>query len=71
MPQLAVDPQDGRTSSLSLESQVPPRVITLVWHRDRYRSPAARAFVDEAAGFCDELACELGLASHAETAAGA
>ena len=25
---------------------VPPRGIGIAWHRDRYRSPAARAFVE-------------------------
>jgi DNA-binding transcriptional LysR family regulator len=31
------------------------RVLCLVWHRDRYRSPAARAFVDAAAWLCQQL----------------
>jgi DNA-binding transcriptional LysR family regulator len=52
IPGLAVYPNDERVVALDLGPKVPPRVIALMWHRDRYRSPAARAFV--------ELAVELG-----------
>jgi DNA-binding transcriptional LysR family regulator len=31
---------------LPLGSRIPPRQIAIVWHRDRYRSPAAEAFVE-------------------------
>jgi len=27
-------------------SRIPPRTLVLAWHRDRYRSQAAEAFVD-------------------------
>jgi DNA-binding transcriptional LysR family regulator len=36
--------------------KLPPRVIALAWHRDRYRTPAARAFVETA----EEVTAELG-----------
>ena len=26
--------------------KVPRRVVAVVWHRDRHRSPAARAFIE-------------------------
>jgi DNA-binding transcriptional LysR family regulator len=71
VPLLAADPQDERTRILGLDSDVPPRVITLAWHRDRYRSPAGRAFVDEAVRFCEELSDELAPGVEARTAAGA
>ena len=32
-----------------------PRLIGIAWHRDRYRSPAARAFVETARAVCAEL----------------
>jgi DNA-binding transcriptional LysR family regulator len=54
-PRLAVDPSDDRVVALELGPRVPPRVIALAWHRDRYRSPAAEAFVELAQAVCAEL----------------
>jgi DNA-binding transcriptional LysR family regulator len=51
IPRLAVDLNDERVCAIELGPRVPPRRIALAWHRDRYRSPAADAFVS--------LACEL------------
>jgi DNA-binding transcriptional LysR family regulator len=34
---------------------VPSRRISLVWHQDRYRSPAARAFSEVAQGVCADF----------------
>jgi DNA-binding transcriptional LysR family regulator len=31
---------------VAIEPAVPDRVISVVWHRDRHRSPAARAFME-------------------------
>jgi DNA-binding transcriptional LysR family regulator len=45
-PLLAVSPGDDRVRVLRIKPDVPPRVIGVVWHRDRHRSPAARAFVE-------------------------
>jgi DNA-binding transcriptional LysR family regulator len=59
VPLLAVDPHDERTAVVELDSRMPPRVIALAWHRDRYRTPAARAFVEAAVEFCAELGNEL------------
>jgi DNA-binding transcriptional LysR family regulator len=39
--------------------RLPPRRIALIWHRDRYRSPAARAFVEIALDVARELAADL------------
>jgi len=46
-PRLTVDVGDPRIVVRDLED-VPPRVIAIARHRDRYYSPAARAFVDAA-----------------------
>jgi DNA-binding transcriptional LysR family regulator len=42
----------------------PPRVIAMAWHHDRYRSPAAEAFIATAREVCGELAARNGLAAH-------
>jgi DNA-binding transcriptional LysR family regulator len=58
LPRLAIDPSDELTRSLSLEGEVPPRIICLAWHRDRYRTAAARAFVEAARAVCVDLQLE-------------
>ena len=56
VPLLATDRNDDRIRVLELDPEIPPRRIALVWHRDRHRSPAARAFADVAGEVCAELA---------------
>jgi DNA-binding transcriptional LysR family regulator len=56
VPGLTMDPQDESTALLELP-KVPPRLIGLAWHRDRYRTPAARSFVATA----EEVSAELDL----------
>ncbi len=46
-PRLTVDEADPRIVVRDLED-IPPRVIAIARHRDRYYSPAARAFVEAA-----------------------
>ena len=58
VPRLTVDLNDARTAAIPLDGIVPPRPIGLVWHRDRYRSAAARAFVDVAREVCDDFAVD-------------
>lgn len=58
MPRLAIDLTDPTTRALTLAEGAEPRVICVAWHRDRYRSPAARAFVDAARAGCNELQLE-------------
>ena len=53
VPRLSVEPNDERVAILDLE-RVPPRVIGIAWHRDRYRSPSGM-FVDVAREVCSEL----------------
>jgi DNA-binding transcriptional LysR family regulator len=57
VPRLTMDPEDETTKLIELP-KVPPRLIALAWHRDRYRTPAAHAFVDTAQEVCAELELE-------------
>jgi molybdate transport repressor ModE-like protein len=52
VPRLVVNPRNPAVVALPLGGRIPPRHIAIVWHRDRYRSPAAEAFAN--------LARELG-----------
>jgi len=45
LPRLAVDPNDESVRVMPLSSRIPHRQIGIARHRDRYHSPAARAFV--------------------------
>ena len=54
VPRLTMDAQDESTELIYLP-KLPPRAIALAWHRDHYRTPAARAFVDTAQAVCAEL----------------
>lgn len=54
VPQLTMDPEDEHTGLIELP-KIPPRIIAIAWHRDRYRTPAARAFVQTA----QEVSAEL------------
>ncbi len=59
VPLLAVDAADP--SIRVIRTDLEPRRIALVWHRDRYRSPATLAFIDIARQVCAVLAAELGV----------
>jgi DNA-binding transcriptional LysR family regulator len=61
-PLLTVDESDRTVEVVDLQGRIPARVIGLVWHRDRHRSPAAEAFVASAIAVCRELAGELAAA---------
>ena len=45
-PRLVVDPRDRDVKMLPFGSRIPPHTLVLAWHRDRYRSQAAQAFVE-------------------------
>jgi len=47
-PLLAVDESDPKIALVELAEPIPPRVLAMVWHRDRYRPPAADTFVQMA-----------------------
>jgi molybdate transport repressor ModE-like protein len=57
VPRLTMDPEDETTELIELP-KVQPRLISFVWHRDRYRTPAAHAFVETAQTVCGELELE-------------
>ena len=48
LPRLSVDSGDPRIAVRELGDAVPPRVIAIARHVDRYLSPAARAFIETA-----------------------
>jgi DNA-binding transcriptional LysR family regulator len=54
VPRLTMDPEDETTKLLELP-KVPARRISIAWHRDRYRAPAAQAFAEAAQAVCAEL----------------
>ena len=45
-PRLVVDPRNRDVKMLPFGPRIPPRTLVLAWHRDRYRSQAAQAFVE-------------------------
>jgi molybdate transport repressor ModE-like protein len=57
VPRLTVDETDHSTRLIELP-KVPPRMLAIAWHRDRYRAPAARAFVETAQAVSAELDAE-------------
>jgi DNA-binding transcriptional LysR family regulator len=59
VPLLAVNPSDDRVVVLSIEPTVPQRTIAVVWHRDRHRASAARAFIEIALEVSAEVERDL------------
>ncbi len=55
MPRLTVEPSDESVRLVDLGGRMTPRLIAIAWHRDRYQSPAAHAFVETARAVCAEL----------------
>jgi molybdate transport repressor ModE-like protein len=53
LPLLTVDTADPRIVTVDLRDRVPPRLVAIARHRDRYHSPAARAFVETAVAAVD------------------
>jgi molybdate transport repressor ModE-like protein len=54
-PLLAVDVNDPKVRLVQLQDPAPPRVLVIVWHRDRYRPPAVAAFVETAVAVAREI----------------
>lgn len=61
-PLLTVDEDDPSIELVDLQGRIPPRIIGLVRHADRHRSPAEEAFVESAIAVCSELALPLAAA---------
>jgi molybdate transport repressor ModE-like protein len=55
MPRLTVDANDQRIACLEIGGVFAPRLIGLVWHRDRELSAVARALIAMAQQICSEL----------------
>ena len=48
MPELTVNPNDEAVRIIGLGPKIAPRMIGIAWHKDRYHSPVARAFLETA-----------------------
>ena len=59
VPRLTLQPTDGSLEIVDMSKLLPPRLIGIAWHRDRYRTPAARAFVETAHALCAETTLHL------------
>ncbi len=58
IPRLVVDPSRGDVGILPLDDKLPPRRIAIAWHSERYRSPAADAFVQCTVDICESFAAQ-------------
>jgi len=61
VPRMTVEADDRSTRVIDLP-KLPPRVISIAWHRDRYRGRAAQAFAETAQTVCAELEPEAAAA---------
>jgi len=59
VPRLTLQPLDGSLEVIDMGDLLPPRLIGIAWHRDRYRTPAARAFVEMARELCATASLEV------------
>jgi molybdate transport repressor ModE-like protein len=57
VPRMTIDENDPATRLIELP-RIPPRMLAIAWHRDRYRAPAAHGFVETARSLCAELETE-------------
>jgi DNA-binding transcriptional LysR family regulator len=55
LPKLAVDLENPRTAVIELDAGLPPRIVAIVWNRDRHPFAVVRAFVEVAKRFGAEL----------------
>jgi DNA-binding transcriptional LysR family regulator len=63
VPRLTVDESDPAVAVVDLGGRVPDRLIGIAWHRDRFRTQAAEAFIAEAQTICAELSAEKPVAA--------
>jgi DNA-binding transcriptional LysR family regulator len=57
-PMLTIDLDDPTITTVPLSPSVPPRLITVAWHRDRRPSALLDAFIEATQGVCDRIAAE-------------
>jgi DNA-binding transcriptional LysR family regulator len=55
IPKLAVDPGDAYIRTVPLDDLLPPRLLGLVWHRDRELPECAAAFISAAQAVSSSL----------------
>jgi DNA-binding transcriptional LysR family regulator len=55
VPRLTLQAATGEIEVIDMADRLPPRLIGVAWHRERYRTPAARAFVETAQAVCADL----------------
>ncbi len=55
VPRLSMLPAAPGITPASLDARLPPRVLGIVWHRDRFQSPATSAFIQTSTEVCTEL----------------
>jgi len=60
MPLLAIDRHRDDIVLVDVGDRIPRRRIGLVWHRDRYRSPAAEAFIEMAGEMASQSVGQMG-----------
>ena len=59
VPLLTVDENDASIELIRLVHRVAPRIVGIAWHKDRYHSAAARAFVETAKTVAEETLAAL------------
>jgi DNA-binding transcriptional LysR family regulator len=59
IPRLAIDPNDDSVRLTTLSPRIPRRQVGIARHKDRYHSPAARAFVETALEVGAEAAVDV------------
>jgi DNA-binding transcriptional LysR family regulator len=57
-PMLTIDLSDPTTTIIDVEPPVPPRALTVSWHRDRRPSALLQAFVESTVEVCEVIAAE-------------
>ena len=68
VPRLVVNPRNTALTALPFGTRIPARDIAIVWHRDRFRSAAADAFVELAREMGEDYARRISEPSSASAA---
>lgn len=55
VPRLSMLPTGPDITLIGVDARLPPRVLGIVWHRDRFQPPATSAFIQASVQVCAEL----------------
>lgn len=55
VPRLSMLPASDEVTLIDLSDRLPPRVLGLIWHKDRFQPPAAADFIKVSTQVCAEL----------------